>query len=63
MTAKSRVKPHTFRRDPSVPPDKAGRVTCMCGLIDIPDDPRHTLPDAPVDARQRAAGDHNEGAS
>jgi hypothetical protein len=60
VTAKSRVRPHTFRRDPSVPPDQDGRVTCMCGLIDIPDDRRHTLPPAVEDGRSRAAGERSE---
>jgi hypothetical protein len=57
---KSKVRPHPFRRDLSVPPDQHGRVTCMCGLVDIPGDPRHTLPEVVgQDVRQRAAGDRD----
>jgi len=56
---KSHVKPHVLALDPDVPPDLDGRGTCRCGLIDIPGDLRHTLPDRPAgtDARERAAGE------
>lgn len=60
MTAKSRLKQRcggVFQPDPDVPPDQNGRHACRCGLVGEPGDAHHALPDAPVDAMQRAAGD------
>lgn len=58
---KSKVRPHPFRRDPNIPPDQHARVTCMCGLVDIPGDPRHTLPDGPpMDVQRLAAGEDGD---
>jgi hypothetical protein len=56
---KSKVHPHPLRLDPDVPPDVHGRGTCRCGLPDLPDDPRHTMPARPAeaDARELAAGE------
>lgn len=58
--AKSRQRPHPFVRDHDVPPDMDGRGACRCGLVGEPGDAHHTLPDAPEDVQQRAAGERSE---
>lgn len=51
MTAKP---PHPFQADPDVPPDHHGRAFCRhCGKVDIPDDPRHTMPDVAAQGEHR----------
>lgn len=55
---KSKVRPHLFVADPTVPPDTNGRGACVtCHLIGQPGDAHHALPDPIDDARQRAAGE------
>lgn len=57
MTAKP--APHPPRVDTDLPPDINGHAVCRCGLLILPGDPRHDMPDRPVeaDARERAAGE------
>lgn len=56
--AKSKVPPHVFTPGPADEADINGLVECLtCHLIGQRDDAHHTLPDAPQDARQLAAGE------
>lgn len=41
----SKVPPHEFREDTTIPPDWTGRRTCRCGLVGEAGDQHH-----PVDA-------------
>lgn len=53
--------PHLPAVDPDVPADHKGRPYCRCGVPIEPGDPRHTLPPTTEpDARELAAGDHDE---
>ena len=66
MTAakSSKQRPHLAIVDPSVPRDHRGRGYCReCHVVIRAGDPRHTLPDAPVEADhgQRAAGEGGAG--
>jgi hypothetical protein len=59
MTAKP--TPHTARVDPDLPPDINGHAVCRCGLLILPGDPRHDMPDVPEQALARARVDpHDE---
>lgn len=62
MTAKPRRPVHPFVPDPDLPhPDLNGRRVCAsCHLLGRSDDARHTLPDAPRDVWQRAAGEKED---
>lgn len=54
------MKPHPFVEDLDVPADHLGRQFCRCGVVEIPGDPRHVLPDVPEQAEVRARYDHDE---
>lgn len=56
----SRVKPHVLSLDPDIPPDLDGRGTCRCGLLDLPGDPRHTLPTVPAQAEVASRYEHED---
>lgn len=54
--AKTRVPPHLFVPPPPGEVDLNGRGACgFCHLVLPEGDPRHTLPDAPVEDGQRLA--------
>jgi hypothetical protein len=57
---KTAVPPHPFVADPDVPPDHLGRGACRCGLIGLPDDAHHAMPDGGDDAQRRAAGERSD---
>lgn len=54
---KSRVRPHLFVPDPTVPADQNGRQVCRCGLLGEAGDAHHTLPSVPLDVQQLRAGE------
>lgn len=59
---KSKVTPHPFRRDASLPADQDGRGVCaVCHLVGVPGDAHHTLPDGPpMDVQRLAAGEDGD---
>lgn len=58
MSAKSKVKPHPFLPGPADEADMNGLSACRtCNILGKRGDQRHTMPAAPEDARQRAAGE------
>lgn len=62
MTAKSKVKPHLFVPDATVPPDQNGRGACAtCHLIGEPGDAHHRLPEVPEQAEHRRRVDGGDG--
>lgn len=58
---KSAVPPHALSLDPDIPPDVNGRGTCRCGLLDLPGDPRHTLPTVPEQSVVAGRYEHEDG--
>jgi hypothetical protein len=54
------MPPHLFREDTTLPPAQDGKKVCRCGLVGEPGDAHHTMPDAPQDVRQLAAGEYEE---
>jgi hypothetical protein len=54
--------PHVPRADPDTAADPwTGHEVCLCGLVILPDDPRHTPPDVPAQALARQRVDpHDE---
>lgn len=58
--AKTKVVPHVFVTDPSVPPDQKGRGACVrCHLVGEAGYAHHDMPAAVPDAQSRAAGDND----
>lgn len=48
---KSKVPPHLFVADASLPADQDGRGVCaVCHLVGVAGDAHHTLPDVPEQA-------------
>lgn len=50
---RSRLTPHPFAADADLPPDQLGRRVCRCGLVGIPGDSHHAMPDVPEQAEHR----------
>lgn len=58
---KSKVPPHPFRRDASLPADQDGRGVCaVCHLVGVAGDAHHTLPDVPAQAEHLRRYEHEE---
>ncbi len=62
---KSKLRPHLFTHDPSVPPEvdlrhpeRPGVRFCTCGARETHE--RHTLPSVPAQAAHRGRYDHEE---